>query len=77
MRSRKTSIQYRPDHFLVIIRKPSSWLPKNYFEVPPRGEIVSRQVVASYSEAHDDLVRCNRIAMAHSLDVWAVIETAE
>lgn len=66
-----------PDYYLLIVRKPKGWRPKNYFEVPPSGEIVSKQVVASYSEAHDDLVRCNRLALAHSLDVWAVIQSAE
>lgn len=66
-----------PDYYLLIVRKPKGWRPKNYFEVPPSGEIVSKQVVASYSEAHDDLARCNRLALAHSLDVWAVIQSAE
>ena len=31
--------------------------------------------VASDEEAHDDLVRCNQLAMTHNLNKWAVIQS--
>lgn len=68
--------KFRPDYYLFLIKKPDGWRPKNHFEVPPHGEVISRFVVASYSEAHDDLVRCNRISLQQGLDTWAVIEEA-
>jgi len=68
--------QHRPDFFLVVVKKPEGWRPKNHFEVPLYGEVISRAVVASYSEAHDDLVRCNRISLQQGLDTWAIIEEA-
>ena len=67
---------FRPDYYLVLIKKPNGWRPKNHFEVPVGGQVISRDVVASYSEAHDDLVRCNRLALQQDLDTWAVIEEA-
>lgn len=63
----------RPDYHLLIVRKPEGWRPKNHFEVPRYKEIVSAFVVASYSEAYDDLQRCNRLALHKSLGTWAVI----
>ncbi len=69
--------QSRPDYYLVLIKKPAGWRPKNHFEVPSHGEVISRYVVASYSEAHDDLVRCNRLALQQGLDTWMVIEEAK
>lgn len=68
--------KFRPDYFFVLVKKPSGWRPKNTFEVPTYDQVVSRTVVASYSEAHDDLVRCNRISLQQNLDTWAVIEEA-
>jgi hypothetical protein len=69
--------QGQPDYIFLIVRKPSGWRPRNYFDVPPRGEIVSKTYVASYAEAHDDLKRCNRLSLHHSLDTWAVIQAVE
>jgi hypothetical protein len=66
----------RPDHILTLVEKPMGWKPRNYFEKPRQAVILSRQPVASYEEAHDDLVRCNRLALRHSLSQWAIIETA-
>ena len=54
--------QTQPDYLFLIVRKPKGWKPRNYFDVPPSGTIVSRVLVASYPEAHDDLVRCNRLS---------------
>ena len=67
----------QPDFVLTIIRKPEGWRPRNYFDKPPHGRVLSKSLVASYAEAHDDLVRCNRLSMYQSLDTWAVIETAD
>jgi len=73
--NRLTSI--KADFVLTIIRKPKSWRPRNYFEKPPYGRVLTKSLVASYEEAHDDLVRCNRLALHKSLDTWAVIQTAD
>ena len=67
----------QPDFVLTIVRKPEGWLPRNYFDKPPFGRVVSKSLVASYDEAHDDLVRCNRLSLYKSLDTWAVIQTAD
>lgn len=69
--------QGQPDYIFLIVRKPNGWRPRNYFEKPPHGEIVSKTYVASYEEAHDDLQRCNNLALYHSLDTWAVVHAAE
>ena len=67
----------QPDFVLTIIRQPENWRPRNYFDEPPHGRVVSQSLVASYEEAHDDLVRCNRLALHQSLDTWAVIQSAD
>ena len=67
----------KSDFVLTIIRKPDGWRPRNYFDKPPYGHVVSKSLVASYEEAHDDLVRCNRLALYNSLDTWAVIQSAD
>lgn len=36
-------------------------------------ELYEKTPVASYAEAYDDLVRCNRLAIRQNLDRWAVI----
>ncbi len=73
--NRTTSSQ--PDFVFTIIRKPENWRPRNYFDKPPHGLVLSKSLVASYEEAHDDLVRCNQLALHRSLDSWAVIQTAD
>jgi hypothetical protein len=76
--STKNRLSYlQPDYIFVIVRKPPGWRPRNYFDVPPSGKVVSRQLVASYPEAHDDLVRCNRLSLHHSLDTWAIIQSPD
>ena len=67
--------QTQPDYIFLIVRKPKDWKPRNYFDVPPSGTVVSRVLVASYPEAHDDLVRCNRLSLHNSLETWAVIQS--
>ncbi|MFT5304217.1 MAG: hypothetical protein ACI87E_003310 [Mariniblastus sp.] len=66
----------KPDFVLTIVRKPEHWRPRNYFDKPPHGKVLSKSLIASYEEAHDDLVRCNRLALYESLDTWAVIQSA-
>lgn len=66
----------RPDYIFLIVRKPRGWTPLHCEDIPPAGEIVSKQFVASYEEAHDDLVRCNELAMHRGLDNWAVVQSA-
>lgn len=67
----------QPDYLFMIVRAPKGWRPKNYFDVPASYEVLSNTYVASHAEAHDDLKRCNRIALRESLDTWAVIESVE
>ena len=67
----------QPDYVFLIVRKPEGWRPRNYFDIPPRGEVVSKTYVASYDEAHDDLQRCNRLSLHHGLDTWAVVQSIE
>ena len=64
-----------PDFILAIVVKPKNWRPRNYFDKPPFGLVVSKTLVASYAEAHDDLVRCNHLSLHQSLDTWAVIQS--
>ena len=75
--SRNRLIYSQPDFVLTIIHKPKGWRPRNYFDKPRHGRVVSKSLVASYEEAHDDMLRCNRLSLNHSLDTWAVIQTAD
>lgn len=68
-------INFQPDYLLSIVRVPVSWQPDTVYEIPPSGKIVSQMPVASFDEAHDDLVRCNELALALDLREWAVIQT--
>ena len=75
--SRNRLTDGQPDYIFLIIQKPNGWRPRNYFDVPPSGKVVSKTYVASYEEAHDDLQRCNRLSLHHSLDTWAVVQAVE
>jgi len=66
--------QAHGDFVFLIIRKPENWEPTQVDQAPPGGEILSKHYVASYAEAHDDLQRCNQIALDGKLDTWAVIQ---
>ena len=66
----------QPDFIFSIVRVPRSWKPEAVYDVPPSGKIISQMPVASFDEAHDDLVRCNGIALRRGLREWAMIETA-
>ena len=69
--------QGQPDYVFLLVRKPEGWRPRNYYDVPVTAEVLSKTFVASYEEAHDDLERCNRLALRRSLDVWAVVQAVE
>ena len=66
-------VQLQADYIFLIVRKPNGWQPTGVDEVPRGGEILSEQYVASYAEAYDDLVRCNKLALERDLNKWAVI----
>ena len=63
------------DFILAIVQPPSDWRPRSLEDVPPKSEILSRDVVASFEEAQDDLLRCNALAMQRDLGTWAVIQS--
>ncbi len=67
-------IRTQPDYIFLIVRKPDGWTPTSVDDVPMDQEIVSHQYVASYAEAYDDLLRCNRLSLKRNLDQWAVIQ---
>ncbi|QDU92462.1 hypothetical protein [Lignipirellula cremea] len=62
------------DYLFLIVRMPIGWKPTRLEETPDHDEVLSQHFVASYAEAYDDLVRCNRLAMEQGLDEWAVIQ---
>ena len=66
----------QPDVIFSIVRMPRRWIPEHVFDAPPDGKILSRMPVASFDEAHDDLLRCNKIAIQFGLRQWAMIQTA-
>lgn len=65
--------QAHADYVFIIVRRPAGWQPRAVDDVPPESKILQREYVASYEEAHDDLVRCNQYALGQELDEWAVI----
>jgi hypothetical protein len=40
-------------------------------------QVISISQVASFEEAHDDLLRCNTLSLTRGLDRWAVIHTPD
>lgn len=70
-------VHMQQDFILTLFRLPDSWRPYAIYDVPPSGEILSRTRVASFEEAHDDLLRCNRLALKGKSRVWAVIDRAK
>ena len=67
-------VNSQADYLFLIVRKPEGWEPSRIEEVPRGGKVLSQQFVASYAEAYDDLVRCNKLALDRGLDKWAVIQ---
>lgn len=67
---------FQSDFMFSVVRVPNNWRPESIFDVTSPSRVVSRMPVASFEEAHDDLIRCNRIAISLGLRDWAMIETA-
>ena len=65
---------YQPDFLFMIVKRSADWKPEDPNDVPTGGEVLSVEYVASFVEARDDLLRCNKIALEHNLDKWAVIQ---
>ena len=68
---------FQRDYILTILKIRSEWQPENVYDIPRAGQIVSQTRVASFEEAHEDLIRCNRIALDFKLDEWAIIQTSK
>ena len=66
-----------PDYLLSIVKRPSNWLPTRLDSVPSNPEVLKSYRVASFAEALDDVLRCNRHAVDHSLDTWAIVQSTE
>lgn len=73
--TRNRLTQTQPDYLLMIVHRPRDWCPTHLADAPIGAEPISTALVASFEEAHDDLVRCNRLAIKHRLNQWAVIES--
>ena len=67
---------HQSDLIFLVVRVPRNWQPRNVFDIPMRGEIVSSMPVGSFEEAKEDLIRCNRFAIESVLRQWAVIQCA-
>ena len=67
----------QPDYVFTVVRPPIGWIPQSLEDIPNCGEVLSVYYVASYDEAHDDLVRSNRLAKANGLNKWAVIHSTD
>ena len=63
------------DYLFIILRRPRGWRPKGPEDVPPGGEVISVDCVASLDEGLDDLTRCNTLALKHKLNRWAVLHS--
>ena len=61
------------DYLFTIVRRPNDWRPAALDAVPPDLQILSQVPVASFQEACDDLIRCNKLALSRQLDKWAII----
>ena len=70
-------INFQPDFIFSIVRVSAEWKPSDIYDVPPAGELLTQTTVASFDEAHEDLVRCNRLALKYNWQEWAVIQTAD
>ena len=65
--------QNQADYILAICRRPSGWQPKSIEDAPADPVVLEIAYVASFEEAHDDMLRCNQYSLRQSLDRWAVI----
>lgn len=67
----------QPDYLFAIVRRPPGWVPAHYADTPPVSQVIAISQVASFEEAHDDLLRCNTLSLTRGLDRWAVIHTPD
>ena len=67
--------QLQADYIFAIVRTPLDWSPEGIDDLPPAGHLISREYVASFQEAYEDLVRCNQLAMQRGLREWAIIHS--
>ena len=68
---------FRRDYIFTIVKINGDWRPENVYDLPRTGKIVSQTRVASFEEAHEDLLRCNQTALDFKLDEWAIIQTSK
>ena len=66
----------KPDYLFKIVRRPEGWQGETLEDVPPDGEVLSVDYVASFAEARDDLLRCNGLSLEKNLDQWALVQSA-
>ena len=76
MKTNNRIFRVQADYLLIIVQRPAGWKPKRLDDIPPAGEVLSVAHVASFAEARDDVLRCNRIAMRENLPRWAVVQSA-
>lgn len=76
MKTQNRIFRNQPDYLFSIVRRPPGWVPASIDDAPAGAEVLSTELVASFDEAHDDLVRCNKLALRQDLDKWAVIQSA-
>ena len=76
MRIKNRIATMQPDYLLKIVRRPKGWQPRQLHDIPPASEVLSVDHVASYQEARDDLLRCNRLSLEERLDRWAILESS-
>ena len=68
---------FHPDYLFSIMQVPDNWSPVDIYAIPPTGKVLRTERVASFDEAHEDLIRSNSLALEKDLKVWAMIETAK
>lgn len=74
MKHVKNRLQHlHADYLFAIVQPPLGWNPSSLDEVPAGAKVLSQEPVASYEEAFDDLVRCNKLAVKQRLEQWAVV----
>ena len=64
------------DYLFMILRPPEGWQPKAAQDIPPGGKVLSVDYVASFDEAHDDLLRCNVLYLRKKFEMWAIVQSA-
>ncbi len=67
---------FHRDLMFLLVRAPADWKPTEIYDVPPAGKLLSKMPVASFDEAHEDLIRSNSVAMRLGQREWALIQWA-